>query len=554
MDKIFDLNGVWDFAFFDKQKMEAVDPETVCLTELMAVPGCFDCMPDHYCQRGCAVYSRTFTLEEEWTSCWLRVEGMGLRGRFFIDGRSVGYSSLPYSTFELECGALSAGEHRITALLDNNFDPEKMKLFLPFYDFYAFGGFYHGVSLRLSKESNPLDRIFVRTVDFRTGKLNLEFVFKYAAPEKFTVRMAINGEAEKEYEVTNASLDLERADLPLWSPDSPVLHTLRAQIGSDTVSETFGIREVSTENGKIMLNGKPVYLKGFNRHESAPISGAATNPQQMLLDLQHLKSLNANFIRGAHYPQSREFLSLCDRMGFLVWEESLGWGNTASQMQDEDFIQQQVEQTRLMVRNSFNHPCVIIYGFLNENFSMEDAGVEICKKLADTIRAEKSGRLVTFANCHNYLDRALEYMDILTSNTYPGWIQADMDTDPCEAIAPEVENTLRHLRELHGYGKPILISEMGCCGIYGHHDEAAAQWTEEFQAGYLTEVIDAVFSSSDVAGLALWQFNDAKSYHRTGAVIRCKPLSQNLAGVYDQYRRPKLAAQIVADKFKKKTC
>ena len=115
-----------------------------------------------------------------------------------------------------------------------------------------------------------------------------------------------------------------------------------------------------------------------------------------------------------------------------------------------------------------------------------------------------------------------------------------------------MENTLRHLRELHGYGKPILISEMGCCGIYGHHDEAAAQWTEEFQAGYLSEVIDAVFSSSDTAGLALWQFNDAKSYHRSGAVIRCKPLSQNLAGVYDQYRRPKLAAQIVADKFKKK--
>ena len=88
--------------------------------------------------------------------------------------------------------------------------------------------------------------------------------------------------------------------------------------------ETFGIREIRTENARILLNGKPIYLKGFNRHESAPISGAATTLQEMLVDLQHLKSLHVNFIRGCHYPQSQTFLQLCDQMGFLVWEESLG--------------------------------------------------------------------------------------------------------------------------------------------------------------------------------------------------------------------------------------
>ncbi|MBQ7208236.1 MAG: hypothetical protein IJS01_10615 [Lentisphaeria bacterium] len=54
----------------------------------------------------------------------------------------------------------------------------------------------------------------------------------------------------------------------------------------------------------------------------------------------------------------------------------------------------------------------------------------------------------------------------------------------------------------------------------------------------------------EIAGLLLWQLNDAKSYHRTGANIRCKPLSQNLAGVYDSYRRPKLAAAVVREKFR----
>ena len=474
---------------------------------------------------------------------------MGLRGRFFLDDRLLGDCSLPYSAFELECGALNAGVHRLTALIDNNFNPEKMKLFLPYYDFYAFGGLYHGVSLRLSKEENPLDRIFVRTVDYRTRKLNLEFVFKKNVPEKFTVLLSINHEQEKSYVVNHGKLTIERPDLALWSPESPALHTLTARIGQETTTETFGIREIRTENARFLLNGKPIYLKGFNRHESAPISGAATTLQEMLVDLQHLKSLHVNFIRGCHYPQSQTFLQLCDQMGFLVWEESLGWGNSPSQMSDQTFVAQQIEQTRLMVRNSFNHPSIIIFAFLNENDSRSDAAVDLCRKLTDTIRAEKSGRLVTFANSHNFEDRVLETMDVLTFNTYPGWIQADIAEDPLAEIAPHLEKLVQHLRKLHGKEKPIIVSEMGCCGIYGQHDDAGAQWTEEFQAGYLAKVIDTVTASPDITGITLWQMNDAKSYHRAGANIRCKPMAQNLAGVFDQYRRAKLAAQVVREKF-----
>ena len=238
-------------------------------------------------------------------------------------------------------------------------------------------------------------------------------------------------------------------------------------------------------------------------------------------------------------------------MGFLVWEESLGWGNKEAQMQDGEFIAQQIEQTRLMVRNSFNHPSVIIFGFLNENFSGTDAGVDLCRKLAETIREEQSGRLVTFACSHNFKDRALEYMDIATFNTYPGWIDTDSPIDPLEKIAPNLQDILTRFREVYGENKPILVSEIGCCALYGQHDEAAAQWSEEFQAGYLAKVIDTVTASPEIAGLTIWQMNDAKSSFRTGTVIRSKPLAQNLGGIYDQYRRPKLAAATITDKFAK---
>ena len=548
--KTLDLNGIWDFSFREGKTLEDFEePAAPASEEVMCVPGCFDALPRHYCQRGCAVYSRTFTLEQAWKSTFLRVDGMGLRSRFYLDGRPVGGCRLPYSAFELETGPLSAGIHRITAAVDNNFDPEKLKIFLPNYDFYAFGGFYHGISLRLSTGANPLDRIQVRTLDYRTGRLKLTFVFKEGTPAGFEAKLSIDGEAERAYPVSGGELELTRPDLALWSPELPCVHTLRAAVSGETVTETFGIREVRTEGDKILLNGRAIYLKGFNRHESGPLCGAAVPRQVMLADLQHLKSLHANFIRGCHYPQSQEFLDLCDRLGFLVWEESLGWGNTPEQMGDPQFISDQVEQTQLMVRNSFNHPSVIIFGFLNENDSRSDAGVSICRKLAETIRAEDSGRLVAFACCFPLEDRASADMDIVSFNTYPGWISRDYDTDPMTAIRPNQEEILAHFRELYGSSKPVIVSEMGCCGLYGRHDGAGAQWSEEFQAEYLEEVIDTVFSAPEITGLTLWQFNDAKSYHRTGSSIRVKPLAQNLAGVYDIFRRPKLSAEAVRRKF-----
>ena len=548
--KTFDLNGSWDFAFYEGKSLEEIgDPEKIRFPEVMCVPGCFDALPHHYCQRGCAVYSREFTLEQAWKNGFLRVDGMGLRSRFWLDGRPVGECRLPYSAFELETGPLSAGVHRITAAVDNRFDPEKMKIFLPNYDFYAFGGFYHGLSLRLSNETDPVDRIQVRTLDYRTGRLKLTFIFKHEVPAEFEVKLSIGGEPERTYPVSGGTLELSRPGLALWSPETPCVHTLRAVISGETVTETFGIREVRTEGNKILLNGREIYLKGFNRHEAGPLCGAATSRQEMLTDLQHLKSLHANFIRGCHYPQSQEFLALCDKLGFLVWEESLGWGNSPEQMTDPQFITDQVEQTRLMVRNSFNHPSVIIFSFLNENDSRTDAGVSICRKLAETIRAEDSGRLVAFACCHPLEDRASADMDIIAFNTYPGWISRDYKTDPMAAIAPNQREILAHFRELYGGSKPIIVSEMGCCALYGQHDDAGAQWSEEFQAEYLETVIDTVTSAPEITGLTLWQFNDAKSYLRTGSCVRVKPLAQNLAGVYDLYRRPKLAAGVVARKF-----
>ena len=116
-------------------------------------------------------------------------------------------------------------------------------------------------------------------------------------------------------------------------------------------------------------------------------------------------------------------------------------------------------------------------------------------------------------------------------------------------MAENQRKILRALREKFGADKPVIVSEMGTCAIYGQHDAANAQWTEEFQEEYLKSVMETVFAEPDIRGLTIWQMCDAKSFLRQGANIRCKPLALNLAGVFDVYRRPKLAAQTVAEAF-----
>ena len=97
-----------------------------------------------------------------------------------------------------------------------------------------------------------------------------------------------------------------------------------------------------------------------------------------------------------------------------------------------------------------------------------------------------------------------------------------------------------------------MVSEMGVCGVYGAHDPAGAQWTEEFQCDYVGAAIRAVFANPEMCGFTIWHFADARSYHRSGGALRGKPFAQNLAGVYDGYRRAKKLAETVREHFAQK--
>ena len=435
---------------------------------------------------------------------------------------------------------LAAGSHTLFAALDNVLEWSTQKLALPYYDFYLYGGFYHGVKMVFDNR-----KLFVRTRDYKTGTVEIEAV--NFAKGDFDATLVFDGAKEVKTSFRNFRATVRVPDFKLWSPASPNLHTV--SLGG-AVTARFGIREIKAEKKRLWLNGEILFLKGANRHEAHPQFGAATPEALMVQDIQLMKSLNGNFFRGCHYQQSQRFLDYCDEMGVLVWEESLGWGNNASQMSDPEYFRLQVEQTRAMVRASFNHPSVIIFAFQNENASQTKEGKKMNDALIEAIRSQDSGRLVTFACNHNADDISNANTDLISFNTYPGWIGSNAGTfeNQKKLIDAAVTKIVTRYRKLYPE-KPIIVSEMGTTAIYGYHDPAAGQGTEEFQLYYNKDVLDRIFADPEMAGLTFWHFADARTYHRDGSNIRSKLLAENMAGIYDGYRRAKIVTVAVKEGF-----
>ena len=554
------LDGSWGFRFEEGKTLEEAADAEFAASDKMLVPGCYDMMPKWYMKRGTGLYRRTFTLDEPMKDAVIVVDGMGVRAKFAVDGRDLGLHTYPYARLEIPVGPLAAGEHTVFAAVDNILAWPRVKMVRPYYDFYLYGGFYHGVKL---VEREP--KVFVRTLDYRTGTVEVEI--ENGGDSALT--LAFDGGQEVNVKLSNGRVTVTVPDFRLWSPESPNLHSLKLTTNhyplttnNYLLTTRFGIRQIEAKNRKIYLNGKELFLKGFNRHESDWLNGAATGEALMLQDIQRLKALGGNFIRGAHYQQCERFLDLCDENGVLVWEESLGWGNgqnyvngdfPPNELKDEEFCEMQVRETREMVRASFNHPCVVIYGFLNECASEKPECKVLVDRLVETVRAENTGRLVTFACNKTDGDICNENTDIVAFNTYPGVIpmRPGTESELEESVRRNFNGIVAKFRERYP-DKPIMVSETGCGAEFGRRGEYASPNTEEFQDEYLRDVFETLWANPDVVGFSIWQMNDGRTRERFGGKAVSAMFGGSIAGVFDRLRRPKLSAETVKKYFEMK--
>ena len=559
------LDGMWDFTFLgtdialgrsyaelvpNKLQDRPTDNPSEKTSGRAAVPGCFDTIPSHAGVRGTAVYTLTVSIAPG-RQALLRFGGVGLWVRVYVDGETLFEGSYPYSPLAVEVPASDSERRTLAVLIDNRFDAERVPLFEPFFDFYAYGGIYRSVELH-ELPDKYIDRLEVTPIDVYAGRICVAAFLGRTTAESVPGTVTFDDGSRSNVTFTRSDgAYVAEAEVPEprpWSPEDPQLHRLRVEIGEDSIEERFGLRTVEATGGHVLVNGRAVKLLGVCRHEAHPQFGPALPLQQLVQDLDLIRGLGCNFVRGVHYPQDQRFLELCDEQGILVFEETLGWGQRESRFfASRQFYDGQVLQMRRMIAASYNHPSVISWGFLNEGGSNEEFAVPLYRELIGLAKSLDGSRPVTYASMFPFDDLLFEEADIISVNQYPAWYSGD-GTRPLETIPERLERMTAHLAASGLSDKPVVVSEIGAGAIYGWRDSHHSRWSEEYQRDHLSVVCREILSRSAYAGVSLWQFCDCRTYDDANAIKR--PRAFNNKGLFDEYRRPKLAADAVGEIFR----
>jgi beta-glucuronidase len=303
------------------------------------------------------------------------------------------------------------------------------------------------------------------------------------------------------------------ADLKLWSPETPKLYDVAIETETDQVRDQIGFRSIETKGTEILLNGRPIFLRGASIHEEAPFRGGRANTRE---DAQTLlgwaKELGANFVRLAHYPHNEYMVREADRMGIMVWSEipvywTILWENPAT-------LENARNQLSEMIARDKNRAAVVIWSVANET-PLSDSRLSFLRNLVAHARSLDPTRLISAAMERRYLDATTQmiddplgqYLDVLGCNEYVGWYDG----------LPEKADQLEWRTK---YQKPLIMSEFGGDALFGNHGDASARWTEEYQEDLYRHQIAMLKRIPFLRGTAPWILMDFRSPRRPLAKIQ----------------------------------
>jgi beta-glucuronidase len=301
------------------------------------------------------------------------------------------------------------------------------------------------------------------------------------------------------------------ADLMLWSPENPKLYNVEIAAETDQVTDRIGFRSIEVRGTDILLNGKPIFLRGISMHEEAPQrSGRAWSEDDARTLLGWAKELGCNFVRLAHYPHNEAMLRMADQMGVLVWGEvpvywTIQWENPQTLHNAEN-------QLNAMITRDHNRAALIIYSVANET-PVSDARNRFLRQLIQDAHSADPTRLVSAALQANQVadgkhitihlnDPIASDLDVLGNNEYIGWY----------VRRPEEADSIDWVSE---YGKPLIMSEFGGDGLFGYHGDALARWTEEYQENLYEHQLVMLKRIPFLRGMTPWVLKDFRSPRRT---------------------------------------
>jgi len=539
------LNGPWDLVVAPERKDTGALPRRY--TRQALVPSAWEALPGLEGFRGQGWMRRRFCVSGD-TPVRFVFGGVCHTATVFVDGKKVAKHYDGFVPWDVVVTGLTAGEHEIVLAINNTFG--KYSALHVLGDHYSSGGIIRPVAIE-EIPSVFIDKVFATPVRRgRTWSLDLRVRVRNIGrrAEQRDLHVSVAGQVFDFGQIDLAggeTLEVEGRLAALrvkpWSAERSQLYDLTAQLLAgetivDDLIDRVGFRDVRVKGSQILLNGQPLRLRGYNRHEYHGQFAQSLPVEAMAHDVQLLKDLGCNFIRTSHYPNDMRMLDLCDEMGLYVWEET---NSTSVSFKHPKYTQQITADATSMVEWHFNRPSVIIWATLNECDAKSKAGRKEHGRMLDLLRTLDGSRLVTYASCAWRDDICLDLPDIVSWNWYTGWYWGSIET-----IQQELDEFLTW-QDSHskGKGKPVIISEFGAGAFYGYRSKWRVKWTEEFQADVLDELLRVSLHHPRVSGTAIWQFCDVRISSQGDWNHR--PRCFNNKGTVDDLRRPKLAYEAV---------
>ena len=313
----------------------------------------------------------------------------------------------------------------------------------------------------------------------------------------------------------------------------------------DNALSKFAVRKIETDGQKILLNGKPIKMKGVCYLPDHPSSGVVITKSVLKEDFANFKELGINAIR-CHFPLDEKFLCECDNTGILIWSEvpiycAYAKDEKGKQFKDEKYSSIARQMIREMMVQSYNHPSVAIWSIGNECNESHPAAEEFFKKLVTEIKQIDKERPIGYAccafdstACAFNLGAIEKFIDIIGINEYMGWY------DRCNDQSKEFDLSKleKALSKLSVFNTPVLMTEFAADAIGGYHADESILWSEEYQCFFYRETFKLIQKHRHIAGAFPFLYND---YMDPSKPVDGHWNGQNLNGFVTYNRTKKLS-------------
>ena len=555
---VYTINDGWKFTKgspFEAQLTGCDDSswETVNIPHTWNDKDADDETPGFY--RGPVWYRKQLFIDksQEGRQAVIYFEGANQEVRFYLNGQFVGEHKGGYTRFCFDITPhLCYGQENLFAIYVNNvYNPNIPPLSA---DFTFFGGIYRDVYLQfmnpvhIATNDYASSGVYIRTPEVNNSAASVEIttLLTNDMPQATEIRVEnIICDADgKEVKKTQAEVKLAagetktdiskkiKIDSPrLWDIDDPYRYMVYTRIldkrkGTllDEVVNPLGLRWFKFDSEKgFFLNGKGRKLIGTARHQDYFQKGNALRDELHVQDVLLLKEMGGNYLRVSHYPQDPVIMEMCDKLG-IVTSVEIPVVNAVTET--EEFLHNSVEMAKEMVRQDFNRPSVMIWGYMNEIFlrrpytegkQLEDYyrfTEKVARALEATIREEDPSRytMMAYHNMPQYYEDAhlTEIPMIQGWNLYQGWYEPDIN---------EFQRLLDRAHKVYK-GKVLMVTEYGPGvdpRVHSYQPERF-DFSQEYGLVYHKHYLNEMMKRPFVAGSSLWNLNDFYSESRVDAV------------------------------------